>query len=269
MNRNILCLLLLFFFNAYSSTAQVLPGDLIITEFMADPAAVTDANGEWIEIYNTANSSIDINGFYLSDGGADTMQIQSLVPVIVAAGAHFIFGQSNDVNVNGGISVNMVMGGFTVNNSNSSIILTDSMFNVIDELSYTATTAGKSRSLDPVSYDAVSNDDEDNWCDAVNTYGLGDYGTPGAFNPVCGTAGISELNVSSDYIYFDNEMKFLNVEVHKDATMILCDLSGKIIFDNHLTAGKQQVQLTGLAGGVYFYRLSGATKSLAGKFVVE
>ena len=45
-------------------------------------------------------------------------------------------------------------------------------------------TAGASLNLDPSSFDAVSNDDGDNWCDAISTYST-DFGTPGMANDVC------------------------------------------------------------------------------------
>ena len=48
------------------------PGDLLITEFMADPLNVGDSSGEYFEIYNTTGSPIDINGWIISDDGSNT-----------------------------------------------------------------------------------------------------------------------------------------------------------------------------------------------------
>ena len=36
-------------------------GDLI-SEVMADPAAVSDFKGEWFEVYNNSGSVVDIDG---------------------------------------------------------------------------------------------------------------------------------------------------------------------------------------------------------------
>jgi hypothetical protein len=246
--------------------AQVFPGDLIITEFMADPVAVTDANGEWIEVFNTSNNSIDINGFYLSDGGADTIQIYSASPLIIPPNGFFIFGQNSDITLNGGVSVNYVFGGYTVNNAGSAVILTDSMFNVIDEISYTATTAGKSTSLDPFYFDATSNDDEDNWCDAINTYGSGDFGTPGSNNPVCGTASVNEHISGVELIYFDNGNQELNISLSSAMQLAVYDATGRNIFNEIISSGKQQLHLPGMKEGVYLYALSSSEKVISGKF---
>ena len=42
-------------------------GDVVINEIMQNPSAVSDANGEWFELYNNTNGSIDINGWTISD----------------------------------------------------------------------------------------------------------------------------------------------------------------------------------------------------------
>ena len=47
------------------------PTTLVINEFLAANQSInTDENGDyedWIEIYNNTNTSIDLNGFYISD----------------------------------------------------------------------------------------------------------------------------------------------------------------------------------------------------------
>ncbi|NIW44680.1 MAG: hypothetical protein GWN14_16030, partial [candidate division Zixibacteria bacterium] len=53
------------------------PGDLVITEFMANPAAVLDSDGEYVEFYNNTGSAIDINGFTLRDDGTNSHTISN------------------------------------------------------------------------------------------------------------------------------------------------------------------------------------------------
>jgi len=48
------------------------PGSLIITEFMANPAVVTDANGEWVEIKNPGDQTIDITGWDIDGSTINT-----------------------------------------------------------------------------------------------------------------------------------------------------------------------------------------------------
>ena len=47
-------------------------GDLIITEIMQNPLAVSDANGEWFEVYNTTDHPIDMLGMTIRDDGSDS-----------------------------------------------------------------------------------------------------------------------------------------------------------------------------------------------------
>jgi len=45
--------------------------------------------------------------------------------------------------------------------------------------------AGRSLSLSGDAMDGVSNDDPTSYCEGTESYGGGDYGTPGAANPLC------------------------------------------------------------------------------------
>ena len=46
------------------SAASISPGDLIISEVMADPKAVSDTYGEWFEVHNLTGNSLDLNGLW-------------------------------------------------------------------------------------------------------------------------------------------------------------------------------------------------------------
>ena len=46
--------------------ATINSGDLLISEVMANPAAVSDSNGEWFELFNASLHSIDLNGLTIS-----------------------------------------------------------------------------------------------------------------------------------------------------------------------------------------------------------
>ena len=58
----------------------------------------------------------------------------------------------------------------------------------IDSFTYTSASVadGVAASLDPGSQTASANDDEANWCPAVDMYGEGGLGTPKGANPTCG-----------------------------------------------------------------------------------
>jgi hypothetical protein len=56
---------------------------------------------------------------------------------------------------------------------------------VIDAVTWTTSSTGKARALDPDFATATNNDAQEPWCNAVQAYGLGDLGTPGAINDQC------------------------------------------------------------------------------------
>jgi hypothetical protein len=261
--KKILLYILLFCFS--TSSAQVFPGDIIITEFMADPSVVTDANGEWIEIFNTTNNTIDISGFYLSDGGADTTQLISATPLLIAPASYFVLGVNGDISINGGVSVNYVLSGYTVNNSSSSIILTDSLFNIIDETNYSLTSFGVSTNLDPFFFDAISNDDPDSWCDGTLPYGSGDLGTPGGNNVSCTTIGIESAVAETFSIVKQNETVIL--VANQPAQLYIYETSGRKIAHYEFQAGNHQVDLSSLNKGCYLFYVQAAEKHITRKFI--
>jgi Lamin Tail Domain len=77
------------------SAASISPGDLIITEVMANPAAVSDANGKWFEIRNLTGNSLNLNGLTLSDNGSD-FHIIDIGPLMLNPFDYFVFGRSGD-----------------------------------------------------------------------------------------------------------------------------------------------------------------------------
>ncbi len=163
------------------------PGDLIITEFHANPEVVDDADGEWFELF--VNADVDLNGLQLGrDAGAVEQDLVARDCLAVNAGTYVVFAASSDPLVNGGIPEVDHPLEFSLNNTNRGVFVGHGDV-VLDAVTYTATAAGAASSLSADSLDVSSNDDEGNWCAAVDPYGDGDLGTPGAANPQCGGGG--------------------------------------------------------------------------------
>lgn len=169
-----------------NSTAQFAyvhfePNEVIITEIMPDPSAVSDANGEWFEIYNTTDSPINLNGWILHDNSATSHTIVG--DNIIASHDYFVFCKQSDSLTNGGVPEDYAGFTFSLNNTPPDMakICTDANV-VVDSVWYTAPAiygAGSSMQLRDV---ALNNDVMENWCTSLNTwYGsMGDHGTPGA-----------------------------------------------------------------------------------------
>lgn len=165
-------------------------GDLIITEVMRHPLNVTDAEGEFFEIYNDTSDDIVIcGGWEISDNGADSHEITG-GPYTVTAGDFFVFGIDSDTTKNGGVTVDYEYSDFLLSNSDDEIIL-DFDGTTIDEIEYADSDGwpdrqGQSMNLDPDFRDATDNDDADAWCPTLRkAMSGGDLGTPGAANEEC------------------------------------------------------------------------------------
>ncbi len=163
-------------------------GDLVITEVMPSPAAVSDTVGEWFEA--KALASFDLNGLGLDRAGdsSDADVIESSTCLHVDAGQYVVFAKSLSDSENGGITGAAAAFGFSMVGGSASSpgdlqILAGAT--VIDAISWTSSSNGAALQLDPDLTDAISNDNSTNFCDATTPYGLGDLGTPGAENTQC------------------------------------------------------------------------------------
>lgn len=158
--------------------AMIKPGDLLISEFMADPDQVNDAQGEWFEVFNASGQTLDLNGLRLHDDGTNSYDISYGSPLTIAPGQYFIFGRDGDPTVNGGYTANYVYSGFVLANTVDEIVLSQGSTEIV-RLNYTSTAAGISTELTLASLFPPTFSDYSNTPNALQ-YGLGDVGTPGA-----------------------------------------------------------------------------------------
>ncbi|MBN2498981.1 MAG: lamin tail domain-containing protein [Deltaproteobacteria bacterium] len=160
------------------------PGDVVISEFMADPEAADDAVGEWFEIYFAANC--DLNGLELGKTpGTVVNTVSSRDCIPVAAGSYLVFAVNADSNTNGGLPDVAWEVDISLSNAGGEIFASYGG-NLLDHITYSGCTKAASTGLDPTMMDPTQNDDAANWCAATAAYGAGDLGSPGAANPSCG-----------------------------------------------------------------------------------
>lgn len=161
-------------------------GSLVITELMADPQAVADATGEWVEVL--ALRDVDLNGVTLSNESGSTLLSSSLC-LSMRAGGRAVLARSEDVSLNGGLPA--VLGTFSFNLANSAgnrLLRLAVGGRVLDMVTWTAAAVpGAASQLAPAWSDPVSNDAPGSFCPAPegSRYGLGDRGTPGMENRPC------------------------------------------------------------------------------------
>lgn len=185
------------------------PGDIIVNEIMQNPAVISDNDGEYVEVYNTTNATIDIEGWILKDKDNDSHTIANGSPLEVPAGGFLVLGRNSDSSVNGGVPVDYQYANFQLSNSSDEVILEENGV-TIDSVGYD----DGSTFPDPNGFSmellstALDNSIGGNWAtaDSLATYGTGDNrGTPGAQNStvVSCAAGTGNASVTQN-LFSDN-----------------------------------------------------------------
>jgi hypothetical protein len=162
-------------------------GDLVISEFMYNPDAVGDADGEYVEIFNPTSQDLNLEGCVIEDNNSS----HTMGSYIVPAGGYGVLARSDNPSSNGGINGAYAYGSdIQLGNGGDTISITCGG-ELIDGVDFTSgwpgsDTAGTSIQLSSYALNAADNDDPAWWCDSTDTYGDGDTGTPGAANGDCG-----------------------------------------------------------------------------------
>lgn len=133
-------------------------------------------NSEWIELHNTTNSAVDVNGWTLK--AADNSPAISLSGTI-AAGGYYLLERTSDSSVPG-IAADLIYTG-SLENSDEALELRDSSGALIDSADswYAGDNTAKAsmERVDPL----VAGTEATNWVDSAKTYDGGN-GTPRAVN---------------------------------------------------------------------------------------
>ncbi len=172
------CLLFMGFIKAQTPA----PGDIIITEFMANPAAVADGSGEYIELFNKRSVSFDLEGFILKDDDSDSHTITG--SLVIAPESFLVLAINDDAGTNGDFTADYEYTGFSLTNGGDEIVLTTASGTQIARVSWTSGSFGASgiaEELDALSDVNSSGEAESsNYSNATATYGDGDNGSPGS-----------------------------------------------------------------------------------------
>ena len=172
------------------AAANLQPGDLVVSEVLANPGAVADSAGEWFEIYNRSANPFDLSGLVLRDAGTNAHTIET--PLLVNPGDYLVLGRNGDSSINGGYTPDYVYRDFTLANASDSIILEWEQ-RVIFELNYTGGD-GFGRQLN--SLHGPINARNYSPSEPTMLFGAGDLGTPGfGFLAQDNAPGVSEVPI--------------------------------------------------------------------------
>lgn len=154
--------------------------DLTITEVMFDPERTTsERDGEWFEIANTGSTPAVLDGMVLRTYSTE----HTISSLTIAAGDRAVLAANGDVDRNGGLVADYVVGhDLPLYNTTSTLELLAADGTLLDRVRWTASLGfpnDKAHSMEVRSAD-VDNTLGPNWCSSTERYGDGDFGTPGS-----------------------------------------------------------------------------------------
>lgn len=157
------------------------PPLVVFSELMKNPEALPDADAEWIELFNAGSEAVDLGGCSLSRDDQE-LTFDSEAPI--AAGGYLTLANGEAP----GFEPDVLYSGLTLPNSGAFVLRLACGEQLLDEVAVTASEpaqrAGRSLSLSGAASSAALNDDPLRWCEGASSYN-GDFGTPGAANPLC------------------------------------------------------------------------------------
>ncbi len=155
--------------------SQASVSDLLITEIMADPVAVSDSNGEWFELFNPGSETVSLDGLSLHDDGSNSVLLSGS-GLSIASGSFFVLARNGDSLSNGGFSADYAYGsGFSLGNSSDEIVFSDASGELL-RFNYGSGFVGSGVSMELISDSMLSS----NYAASLTAYGDGDFGTPGS-----------------------------------------------------------------------------------------
>lgn len=242
---------------AYEYHEIIVDGDVVLNEICAINNSVwMDDQGEyedWIELYNNSSSAVSLNGYYLSD--ENTNLTKWMFPnVSIPANGYLIVWADNDV-LDPGLHA-----GFKLSAAGEAVFLSDSLGNLIDEVTFGAQSAG------------------------VTTFGRIPNGTGpwqymksshAMFNqvfPVSIENGIEV--VANDFIIYPNPAKEnINIRVSQpgEYQIILRDLNGREIANKSMNSSAtiSTINISGYSSGFYMLTLTNNEFTSTKKFIIK
>ena len=120
---------------------QVYQTNLVITEIMQNPSAVSDNQGEWFEIFNPGEMNVDLIGCIIKDNGTDYHVIDS--SLYIEAKHYYVLGNNANYETNGGADIGYQYADISLGNGNDELVLISPQGILIDSVgsvSYTHLT---------------------------------------------------------------------------------------------------------------------------------
>jgi len=224
-------------FHVLNAIGSPTVGNLVINEFMASNSTTqADQDGEyddWIELYNNGSTSIDLDGYFLSDDATDLVQWAFPAGTTIDANGYIVVWADNDLTQSG------LHANFKLSSAAETIYLVNASGNIVDEISYVGQTTD-------ISYGRYPN-------------GTGNFQT---MNPTFNAENIAATNISgtgvnaieikafpnpaSNFFYLE-----INEEAPKERMLAVYNLNGTLMYEDSITHNKR-IETYNWAPGMYF-----------------
>ena len=255
---------------------------IVINEIMKNPSAVSDASGEWFELFNAGDTRVDLCGWTVKDDDSDEFTVTCESDVAVEANAYMVLAPNGESNSNGGLSPDYVYtyGDFKLANSDDEVILLDSSGGEVDRVEYEGWTfpdpTGASMALVNPTAD---NNEGTNWTVSTQAYGVGDKGTPGEANVNIAVQAPIVLPIHFEILQnYPNPFNAVthirfNVTQRADVRISIHDLRGgelTVLVNGRMVAGKHKVMwdASQFPSGLYFCRLDAGEERVTRKLLL-
>ncbi|HIA91823.1 TPA: lamin tail domain-containing protein [Candidatus Saccharibacteria bacterium] len=177
------------------------PGDVRVSEFMANSATISDGNGEWIELKNNLDTPIDLTGWTLTEQDGGSFALSGTIP------ANDYFVVCRGTTSTAAVSCDLENSLLQLNNARGDTITLLNGATEIDQVTFTGTDSATGNTEPGQS--AVVHEDGTIVNDTINQYEATgpNFGTAGAASdlldpvvniddPIAGTTVYNEFTVS-------------------------------------------------------------------------
>ncbi len=173
--------------------ADLNPGDLLVTEYLADPVGVSDAQGEYFEVLNLRDQTVDLEGLVVRDDGSNQFVVSG---VSIAAGAFAVFASNAGIDL--GYNPDFIYAGhMSLTNTDDEIVLVGVGDTILHQVSYTDGdafgdgVAHELRLAMPGLIGSTGPAAGDDFVAATEALALGNFGSPGfAGNTIVGISAV-------------------------------------------------------------------------------
>jgi VCBS repeat-containing protein len=205
--------------------------DVVINEILTNSLAVSDTDGEYIELFNSGAIPVDIDGWTVKDLDANSHIISNGGPLEILPSGYLVLCRNDEIAENGGFTCDYVLSSFTLGEADDEVILLDSTGAEVDKVEYDngATFPDPAGASMELGNPALDNNDGTKWFTATTPFGAGDLGTPGAQNSVFDDENpviTNPYTIPSSPSTTDNDIEFCaTITDNKETTDFLITLT--------------------------------------------